>query len=204
MVASVGILDFGLGNLRNIQKGFEVLGCNAMLSDNPEILNSCDKLVIAGVGAFGECKAKLDQKFGNYIFDWIENKPILAVCVGMQILLERSFELGEHTGLGILKGEVRKLDSSKLPVPHMGWNSIKIRSGEDTLFRNIKSDSYFYFTHSYHVAPENLDVVAAYTDYGAEVVAAIVFNNIFATQFHPEKSQALGLRLLENFVNHCG
>ncbi|MFN9373937.1 MAG: imidazole glycerol phosphate synthase subunit HisH [Planctomycetaceae bacterium] len=199
----ITIVDYGMGNLRSVQKAFESLGFVARVCAQPDELQPHDKLVLPGVGAFRDAIAELRrQQWVEPILDHLAaDRPFLGICLGLQLLLEISHEDGEWPGLGVIPGEVvRFADSPELKVPHMGWNQVRYRTG-CPLFAGIPQDSHFYFVHSYHVVPQDPAVVVATTQYGGEFTSAIQRGRMFATQFHPEKSQAVGLQLLRNFAS---
>ncbi|TWT77931.1 Imidazole glycerol phosphate synthase subunit HisH 1 [Posidoniimonas polymericola] len=198
----LAIINYEMGNLRSVQKALEKVGHEATITDRPDEIAAADKLVLPGVGAFADAISALHQKqLVEPIKDAIAGgKPFLGVCLGMQLLLDVSYEDGEHQGLGVVPGEVRKFAvPAELKVPHMGWNQARF-ARPTRLFSGIQDESYFYFVHSYYVAPTDPSVVAAECDYGGPFCAAIERDNLFATQFHPEKSQADGLRVLKNFA----
>jgi glutamine amidotransferase len=206
----IAIIDYGMGNLRSVQKGFERMGHEAVVtSDAKTILNS-SKVVLPGVGAFPDCMRNL-REYGliDAVHETVSSgKPFLGICLGLQLLFTESEEFGTSKGLDIIKGKVirfkgpqlatRNSQLETLKVPHMGWNSISIKRRPPVL-AGVPDDSYFYFVHSFHVVPEDTGVIATTTDYGFEFVSSIWKDNIFATQFHPEKSQALGLAILKRF-----
>lgn len=203
MNTRIGIIDYQCGNLRNIQRGIEANGDTAIISGDTTELSRCDKLVLPGVGAFQECWRQLSRQFGDALRPLLADKPVLGICIGMQILFESSLEHGRHPGLGLLMGRVEKIQTQGAPVPHVGWNQLSILKGRDTLFRGIPDGSHYYFTHSYHCVPDDDHLVAATSHYEGSIVTAIIHDNLYATQFHPEKSQYLGLKVLENFVRYC-
>jgi glutamine amidotransferase len=198
----ITIVDYGMGNLRSVQKAFESLGFPARVCARPDELQHDDKLVLPGVGAFRDAIAELrKQQWVAPILDHLAaDRPFLGICLGLQLLLEVSHEDGEWQGLGVIPGEVvRFAETPGLKVPHMGWNQVRYRE-KCPLFTGIPQDSHFYFVHSYHVVPNTREVVVATTQYGQEFTSAIQRGRMFATQFHPEKSQAVGLQLLRNFA----
>ncbi len=198
----ISIVDYGMGNLRSVQKAFEKLGVPAKIVTRPDEIDTAEKLVLPGVGAFRDAIHELQrQELVAPIKAHIQaDKPFLGICLGLQMLFDVSYEDGEWPGLGIIPGKViRFSDHPELKVPHMGWNELEV-VGEPRLLRDIPRDSYFYFVHSYFVEPVDERVIAARTDYGQRFVSMIARNNLFATQFHPEKSQAVGLKLLSNFA----
>ena len=198
----IGIVECGVGNLRSVQKAFEYLGFKAFLTNKPEELLKASALVLPGVGAFGDFMELLRKEgLVDAVKEFIASgKPFLGICLGMQVLFEESEEFGLHKGLGILKGRVVRFPSSVGKIPHMGWNSVEIVRNHP-VFSGIEDGSFFYFVHSYHVVPEEDEVVLTRTEYGGmHFVSSVGKDNILAFQFHPEKSQRLGLKLLENFA----
>jgi glutamine amidotransferase len=201
----VAIIDYGMGNLRSVQKGFERVGVAAVVTRDVERIARAAGVVLPGVGAFGACMENL-RRFG--LIDVVhrvieEGKPFLGICLGMQLLFDESEEFGPVAGLGILRGRCvrfRSGNGSELRVPHMGWNQIRIRR-EVPHLSGIGDNTFVYFVHSYYVVPHDPAVIATTTEYGDEFVSAVAKDNIFACQFHPEKSQKVGLRILENFGN---
>jgi len=198
----IAIIDYGMGNLASVKNAFAKLGYEAFITSNPDHILNADKVILPGVGAFYDainslCNTGLDKT----IFELVKNeKPLLGVCLGLQLLFSESEENGIHKGLDIVKGRVVKFElPPSYKVPHMGWNGVK-PDPESRLFRNIPSGSYFYFVHSYYVVPEDNSFSAASSDYGFDFVCAIENKNLFATQFHPEKSGELGLMILKNFA----
>lgn len=199
----ISIVDYGMGNLRSVQKAFEKLGTPAQIVTRPEQIAAAEKLVLPGVGAFRDAIRELEtQELVAPIKAHIAaDKPFLGICLGLQMLFDVSYEDGEWPGLGVVPGKVvRFADHPELKVPHMGWNQLEV-VGAPRLLDGIPRDAYFYFVHSYFVEPTDENVIAARTDYGQRFVSMIARNNLFATQFHPEKSQAVGLRLLQNFAS---
>ncbi|GFO59074.1 imidazole glycerol phosphate synthase subunit HisH [Geomonas silvestris] len=203
----IAIIDYGMGNLRSVQKGFEKIGFDAVVSADPNILKEAERVVLPGVGAFRDCMRNLEQAgFVEPILKVIqEGKPFLGICVGMQLLFTQSEEFGIYQGLNVIPGNVLRFadgmveEGEALKVPHMGWNQLAIKR-EAPLFGGIADGSNVYFVHSYYVKPEDESVVAASTRYGIDFCAAIWRDNIMATQFHPEKSQDKGLAMLKNFA----
>lgn len=198
----IAIIDYQMGNLRSVQKGFERVGHAAAVTSDPAVLAQASKIVLPGVGAFADAIAELERReLIGPIRDAIDSgKPFLGICLGLQLLFDCSYEDGEHRGLGIVPGVVRKFEvPSEYKVPHMGWNAVKWPR-RPPIFAGLPEDSHFYFVHSYYVVPEDPQVVAGEADYPDPFCAAIWRDNLFATQFHPEKSQAAGLRVLKNFA----
>lgn len=198
----ITIIDYGMGNLRSVQKAFERLGVAAVIADRAEQLAGAEKLILPGVGAFRDAIHELRrQEMVGPIRDHIAaGRPLLGICLGLQLLFDVSHEDGEHEGLGILPGEVvRFREQADLKIPHMGWNTLDMAQ-RPPLFAGLPDGASFYFVHSYHVVPRDESVIAARTDYGGPFVSAIARGTLFATQFHPEKSQRAGLKLLANFA----
>lgn len=204
----IAIVDYGMGNLRSVSKAFQSQGFPVVVTNNPKDIESASGLVLPGVGAFGDC-AKHLQEFGltEPIKEFIDSgEPFLGICLGLQILFESSEECPDVKGLGILRGEVVRFpvfEKERLKVPHMGWNRIAIMKRVPVL-EGIPEGSWFYFVHSYYAVPEDEGVIAIKTHYGIDFTAAVQKGNIFACQFHPEKSSTLGLRILSNFATLCG
>jgi len=203
----ITIVDYGSGNLRSVQKAFERLGRAATITQSPAAVAAAERLVLPGVGAFGDAMRALDARgLVSPIRDHVRaDRPFLGICMGLQLLFETGWEGGRHEGLGVLAGDVVRFDlPSECKVPHMGWNTVTWRSGGWPDDRgppvSDRDDSYFYFVHSYHARPLDEAVIAAETDYGGAFCSAVRRGRLFATQFHPEKSQRAGLRLLEAFL----
>lgn len=198
----IAIIDYNMGNLLSVSKAFEAVGGEIKLIDNPDDLKSASGIVLPGVGNFGEGMEHLRARgFEAPLIAAINSgMPFMGICLGMQMLMEYSEEAPGVKGLGIFKGGVIKFPSGIEKVPHMGWNNITIQQHGTDPLTGIKDESYFYFVHSYYVAPKDNTVIAASCDYITDFAAAIGNKNIFATQFHPEKSQDKGLKILTNFV----
>ena len=194
------LIDYGVGNLYSVAKAADYVGGDVKISSSAEDIRRADKIILPGVGAFGDCMKNLEATGLIPIIkqEISAGKPILGICVGLQILFAGSEESPDVEGLKIFSGRVKKICAGDLKIPHMGWNSIKFRDSK--LFAGLSGEPYFYFVHSYHAAPDDKKIIAATTTYGEEVTAAIEFENIFATQFHPEKSGDVGLQVLKNFV----
>ena len=203
----IAIIDYGMGNLRSVQKGFEKIGAEAVVISDPRAVRAADRIVLPGVGAFRDCMSNLEQAgFVEPILKVIaEGRPFLGICVGMQLLFSDSVEFGLYRGLNVIPGHVLRFPegmregAEELKVPHMGWNQLNIKR-RPPVFEGIADGSNVYFVHSYYVKPDNDDVIATTTDYGFEFCSAIWKDNIVATQFHPEKSQDVGLGILKNFA----
>ena len=206
----IAVIDYGMGNLRSVQKALEYVGAKVIVTNNPNLIISADSVVLPGVGAFKDCMANLTQlNLVDPIRKFIDGgKPFLGICLGLQVLFEESEEYGPVAGLGVLPGKVVKFTSassetkggSPIKIPHMGWNNIEVKK-KTPLFDKLGAEPYFYFVHSYYVVPEDQSMVATITNYGVEFVSGIQYKNIYAFQFHPEKSQTMGLSLLERFSN---
>jgi len=202
----IAIIDYGMGNLRSVQKGFEKVGFEAVVTADPQVLLEAERVVLPGVGAFRDCMHNLEQ--GGFVEPILrvirEGRPFLGICVGMQLLLTDSVEFGLYKGLDVIPGHVLRFPDGmeecgeKLKVPHMGWNQLSICQPAP-IFAGIAEGTNVYFVHSYYAKPDKAESVAATSIYGTEFCAAIWQDNIVATQFHPEKSQDVGLRILKNF-----
>ncbi len=194
------VIDYGMGNLRSVSKALEFVGFEEVsVSGNRKSVEEADVLVLPGVGAFGDAMRNLrERELINSIRRHVEKgRPFLGICLGLQLLFDKSYEHGEHEGLGILKGEV-KLLPPKVRIPHIGWNQVWFKK-RGIITEGLKDGDYFYFVHSYRVLPKEEEVVLSTTDYGEEFVSSVWVDNLLAVQFHPEKSQKKGLKLLENF-----
>ncbi len=189
-----------MGNLRSVEKALKKVGGDVLVTSNPDHLEQAEAVVLPGVGAFRDCIKNLQQRgLLEGVLEAIhEGKPYLGICLGLQILFTESEEFGYTRGLDVIRGRVVRFRTEGLKIPHMGWNTVSYRR-EHPLFAGIPDGSYFYFVHSYYVVPEDDDVVLGTTDYGVEFVSAVQKGNIMAVQFHPEKSQSLGLQMLGNF-----
>jgi len=202
-MSSVAIIDYGMGNLRSVQKGFERVGARAEVTRDVERIEQAEGVVLPGVGAFGACMENL-RAFGlvDVVRRVIErHTPFLGICLGLQLLFDESEEFGPVAGLGVLRGRCvrfRADSDAELRIPHMGWNRIR-KHREMPHLEGIPDGTWVYFVHSYYVVPDEKDVIVTTTDYGGEFVSAVARDNLFACQFHPEKSQRVGLRILKNF-----
>lgn len=205
----IAIVDYQMGNLRSVQKAFESQGFDAVVTDDVGTIMSARGVVLPGVGAFGDCCRELEaRRLIKPLLEWIDSgRPFLGICLGLQVLLTISEESRTMRGLNVIPGRVRKFAAGDLKVPHMGWNRVHYASagtGDGAgrgcpLFEGIPDGTFFYFVHSYYVDPEDRTVVEGSTDYGITFASAVWHDNVFATQFHPEKSQHAGLKLIENF-----
>ena len=199
----IAILDYDAGNLKSVEKAFRSLGHDIVITRDRDEILCADKVILPGVGAFGDAMDKLHKyNLVNTIYDVADkNIPFLGICLGLQLMFERSDESDGVSGLGLLKGEILRIPKSgDLKIPHMGWNSLKIRENS-RLFNGIDQESYVYFVHSYYLKAADEAIVAATTHYSVDIHAAVENNNIFACQFHPEKSSDVGLKILSNFAN---
>jgi len=196
----IAIIDYGMGNLFSVEKAFVKLGTEVVVTSDPKVILSADKVVLPGVGAFGDCMNNLVEYGLVDVIHEVTKKgtPFLGICLGLQLLFDGSEEDPGVKGLGIFPGMVRKIISPELKIPHMGWNSLEITS-QNQLFADLPEEAYVYFVHSYHAMPEDKELITAVVDYGSAVTAAIGRGNIQAVQFHPEKSGSIGLAMLANF-----
>jgi glutamine amidotransferase len=208
---AIGVVDYGMGNLRSVSKALESLGFPTVVSGDAGELSTCRGIVFPGVGAFRDCMANVErQGLLTFLREYLaSDRPFLGICVGMQLLFSESEEFGRHEGIGFFPGNVVRFpgdmparDGGVLKVPHMGWNEVEV-VGDPPVFRGIPSGTYFYFVHSYYAAPEETRIAACRAVYGLPFAAAVGRGNRFAVQFHPEKSQSAGLRLLGNFGRLC-
>lgn len=195
----IAIVDYGMGNLRSVEKGFKKVGVDARVTSKPGIIDDADAVVLPGVGAFKDCIRNLnDLSLTDAVVRAInKGKPYLGICLGLQVLFSESEEFGACRGLDIFRGKVVRFQIQE-KVPHMGWNNVRLLR-RPPIMRDIPDMAYLYFVHSYYVVPEDTNIVAATTDYGVTFTSMVWKDNIFATQFHPEKSQGLGLQLLKGF-----
>jgi len=224
----ITIIDYGMGNLRSVQKAFEHIGRKAVITDDKNRILNSSMIVLPGVGSFDAAmhnlkKTGLAETIRNFVKS---GRPFLGLCLGLQVLFEKSEE-GNASGLGLLKGCVKKFRfsqlsrlpklsvgqitlSSRLKIPHMGWNNVHVTAAgkyaaqKKKIFRKIENDSYFYFVHSYYIEPEDKNIISSATFYGKKFASSVLCGNIFATQFHPEKSQKNGLNLLRNYADYTG
>ena len=199
----IAIVDYGVGNLFSLQSSFRAIGSDMIVTNDKNKIKDAEKIILPGVGAFEEAARKLNQAgLGELVINEANSgKPLMGICLGMQLLLEKSFEFGEHTGLGLIPGEIRPISEvipENLKVPQIGWNSLKIKGEKSPLFKYINDGDFVYFVHSYHGTNCTKNTIAT-TDYGAELTAAVAKDNIFGCQFHPEKSGSVGLSILRAF-----
>jgi len=202
----IAIIDYGMGNLRSVQKGFEKVGFEAVVTADPQVVLEAERVVLPGVGAFRDCMRNLEE--GGFVEPILkvirDGRPFLGICVGMQLLLTDSVEFGLYQGLNVIPGHVFRFPEGmkecgeELKVPHMGWNQLSFKQSAP-VFSGISEGTNVYFVHSYYTQPDDPSVVASTTSYGVEFCSSICRDNVVATQFHPEKSQEMGLRILKNF-----
>lgn len=199
----IAIIDYGVGNLFSLKCSFESIGADICVTSDPEQIRKADRIILPGVGAFEDAAKKLrDSGLDKVIKDECANgKPLLGICLGMQLLFERSFEYGEHEGLGLIKGSIRPISDvidKELKIPHIGWNALHFGEKQDELFKYLKEGDFVYFVHSYYGA-DCCESVIATTEYSAELTAAVRCENVCGVQFHPEKSERVGLAILKAF-----
>ena len=202
----IGIIDYDAGNLKSVEKALHYLGKEVIVTRDPKQLRQVDKVILPGVGAFGDAMAKLKEYHLDTLIHEIADsgKPFLGICLGLQLLFEESEESPGVEGLGILKGKIKRIpDEDGLKVPHIGWNSLHLQN-DGRLFRGILEDTYVYFVHSYYLKAADEQIVKATTQYSTCIHASVEQDNVFACQFHPEKSSTWGLKMLENFANLDG
>lgn len=198
----IGIIDYDAGNLKSVEKALHYLGKEVIVTRDPKQLRQVDKVILPGVGAFGDAMAKLKEYHLDTLIHEIADsgKPFLGICLGLQLLFEESEESPGVEGLGILKGKIKRIsDEDGLKVPHIGWNSLHLEHN-GRLFQNIPENSYVYFVHSYYLEAQDPEIVKASTEYGVHIHASVEKGNVFACQFHPEKSSETGLQILKNFA----
>jgi glutamine amidotransferase len=197
----IGIIGYGMGNLRSVVNALEHLGAQCEVVETPERAREAEKLILPGVGAFGEAMSLLDQTgFAEALPEMSrEGRPLLGICLGMQLLADSSSEHGEHPGLGLIKGRVERIDADGLRVPHVGWN-VATATRPSPLFEDLPPEPTFYYVHSYEFRTDSPEARTATTDYGGAVTAVVEADGVYGVQFHPEKSQVDGLALLRNFI----
>ena len=200
----IAIVDYGVGNLFSLKSSLSYIGADACVTGDGEKIKCADKIILPGVGAFGDAVKKLrDARLDEVIVSQAKKgKPIMGICLGMQLLFDKSFEYGEHSGLGLIKGEIRPISDvtdKNLKIPHIGWNSLKFTDKKSRIFRYIKDGNFVYFVHSYYAANCDESVIAN-AEYGANLTAAVQCGNVYGCQFHPEKSGEAGLRILRAFA----
>ncbi len=201
----IAIVDYGVGNLFSLKSSFSAIGADTIITPDPDVIKKADKILLPGVGAFGDAAEKLKKSgLGDLIIDEVKKgKPLLGICLGMQLLFEKSYEYGEHEGLGLIKGEIRPISDvipKDLKIPHIGWNALSFKGDISPIFKNIKDGDFVYFVHSYYGTNCKENTIAT-TEYGAELTASVQNKNVFGCQFHPEKSGNVGLNILRGFCD---
>ena len=202
----ISIIDYGAGNLRSVQKACQAVGSDAQITCDPKEILNAERVILPGVGAFGDCMNSLKNSGLTEVIKEVANsgKPFMGICLGMQLLFEESEESPGAEGLGIFKGKIVKIPKvSDLKIPHMGWNSLDITK-DTQLFKGLPENPFVYFVHSYYMKPQDKNIIAATTEYCKTLPVALEMGNIFATQFHPEKSGVTGLKILKNFIEAGG
>ena len=210
MKSMIAVIDYGMGNIRSVEKGFHKVGADVRITSDPKIIADADGIVLPGVGAFKDCMANLVRMslIDVVLKEIAKGKPFLGICLGLQLLFTESEEFGACRGLDLFKGKVIRFNFDQLPqpsksdlkIPHMGWNTANIVR-RPPILKELPDNSYFYFVHSFYVVPEDENIVAVRTNYGIDFVSMVWKDNVFATQFHPEKSQEAGLKILKGFKN---
>ena len=203
----IAVIDYGAGNLQSVVKALRFIGCDCMITNNKQELLSASGAILPGVGSFGDAMDCMNRSgAADGVLSFVKTgKPLLGICLGLQLLFDSSEESPNARGLGLLKGSIRKIpdNNGTLKIPHMGWNSLEL-CRRDGIFQGLPDDPYVYFVHSYYLTAEDESIVSAKTQYGTSIDAAVAFENIYATQFHPEKSGKLGLQILRNFAAIAG
>lgn len=199
----VAIVDYGVGNLFSLKSSFSFIGENVVVTGDPDVISSADRIILPGVGAFGDAAQKLfDSGLADLLIKLAaEGKPILGICLGMQLLFEKSYEYGEHNGLGLIKGSIKPIAdrvSDNYKIPHIGWNALKFTEKKSPLFKYIKEGDCVYFVHSFYGA-DCEESLTATAEYGFDVTASVESGNVYGTQFHPEKSGEVGMKILKAF-----
>ncbi|MBQ4109352.1 MAG: imidazole glycerol phosphate synthase subunit HisH [Clostridia bacterium] len=199
----IAIVDYGVGNLFSLKSSFAAIGGEAIVTGNSEEIKKAEKIILPGVGAFGDAASKLKESglADVVISEAQKGKPIMGICLGMQLLLEKSYEYGEHEGLGLIKGEIRPISDvipKDLKIPHIGWNALKLKGEKSPIFKYLNDGDFVYFVHSFYGANCEENVIAT-AEYGADLTAAVADKNVFGCQFHPEKSGDVGLKILKAF-----
>lgn len=200
----IAVIDYGAGNLQSVVKALDFIDCDCFVTNQKEELLNATGAILPGVGSFADAMDCMNNSgMTEAVLEYVKSdKPLLGICLGLQLLFDGSEESPGAKGLGLLKGKIRKIPNSdgSLKIPHMGWNSLNIRK-HDGIFKNIEGSPYVYFVHSYYLKADDEDIVSARTHYGIDIDAAVRYKNIYATQFHPEKSGKIGLQILRNFVD---
>ncbi len=199
----IAVIDYGVGNLFSLTCSLKKIGVDSVVTSDRKVIEKADGLILPGVGAFGDAADKLNKSGLAALIKELarEGKPLLGICLGMQMLFDKSYEYGEHLGLGLIEGEVVPMESeiNGLKIPHMGWNSLNLKNGDNPLFKYVNQGDFVYFVHSYYAKCNSKNIIAT-SDYGIEITAAVAEGKIFGTQFHPEKSGETGLKILKAFT----
>ncbi|MFX0188186.1 MAG: imidazole glycerol phosphate synthase subunit HisH [Candidatus Hodarchaeota archaeon] len=207
MPFNIAIIDYEMGNLKSIYKCLKHLNVDTIITDDSKVILDTDGVILPGVGAFGDAMRHLKEKNLIPVITQIvnEKKPLFGICLGQQLIFSKSYEMGEHEGLNLIKGDIIPFDISKVDkIPQIGWNSVEFLTKENFLIQGIPNNSYFYFVHSFYADPENKDLIIGLTKYGeVEYCSIIGRDNIIATQFHPEKSSKYGIQIYKNFIKYC-
>ncbi len=204
MEKTIGIIDYGMGNLHSVKNALDFIGARSFISDDAAELSSADGLILPGVGAFPDAMKRLSQtKLDSFIKEYVKTKPLMGICLGMQLLFTRGYEFSECDGLNLIEGEVRLIDEKELKIPHIGWNELKIVN-ESPIIKSVKDGEQVYFVHSYEAKVKNPCDLVAVTDYGHDITAIVGRGNVFGCQFHPEKSESVGLGILKSFCDCVG
>lgn len=199
----IAIIDYKMGNIKSVENSFKKAGARIEVTSDPEKIKNASAVILPGVGAYRDAFKNLkEMDLIKPIYESIENKPFLGICMGMQLLFEYSLEGGKNKGLGVFKGFVGRIPPG-VKIPHIGWNQIEIKK-KSKLFKDIKQGENFYFVHSYHVIPEDKSIISSITDHGTSIVASIEQDNVFGFQFHPEKSSTCGQQIIRNFIDLAG
>ena len=198
----IAIIDYGAGNLKSVKHALDFLGAECKITSCADEILSADKVILPGVGAFGDAMDALEKSGMVEVINQVVDKniPLLGICLGLQLMFEESEETPNVKGLGLFKGKIVKIPDTGLKIPHMGWNSIELAK-DSRILKDIGEEPYVYFVHSYYLETPDTEVVSAYTEYGARLGIAVEDGNVFATQFHPEKSGDVGMKILENFIS---
>ena len=197
----IAIIDYGAGNLHSVKNALDFLGAESVITGDKDIILSADKVILPGVGAFGDAMKMLEEKGLSEVVRQVKEskKPLLGICLGLHLMFEESEETPGVKGIGLFKGKVKKIPDCGLKIPHIGWNNIKTKPSS-WLFDGMGEEPYVYFVHSYYAVPEDESIISAYTEYGERLSIAIEKDNVAAVQFHPEKSSDIGMRILKNFI----
>lgn len=195
------VIDYGAGNLHSVRNALDFLGEESKITGNRDEILAADRVILPGVGAFGDAMEKLNETgLADVVREAAKSgKPLLGICLGLQLMFEKSEESPDADGLGIFKGKTVKIPDKGLKIPHMGWNNLIINK-DSRILSGLENESYVYFVHSYYIQPEDKEIVSAYTEYGARLAVAVEKDNVAAVQFHPEKSSDVGMKILKNFI----